>query len=153
MAERLLSGSPNAATSNKAVGTASRLRVLVVEDNVDTGHTLCALLHVKGHETCIAHDGLEAIDRAAEFRPHLILMDIGIPELNGYEATRQIRTLPCGGQIHIAALTGFTDPDDIKRSREAGCSSHLSKPLDFLALDRLLKSVASGAEQATNRPR
>lgn len=130
-----------------------QLRVLVVEDNVDTCHTLCTLLRVKGHETCIAHDGLEAIDRAIEFRPHLILMDIEMPKLNGYEATRQIRELPYCGDVHIAAFTGLSEPGDIKRAREAGCSSHLSKPLNFSALYRLLKSVATDTESTNHRPR
>ena len=144
MTEKTRCGSLTAAISNNVVRAAHQLRVLVVDDNIDTGRTLCTLLRVKGHETCMAHDGLEAIDRAAEFQPHLVLMDIEMPKLNGYDATRQIRELPNGGEIHIAALTGFTEPHDIKQSREAGCSSHLSKPLDFIALDRLLKSVATG---------
>ncbi|MFO0790260.1 MAG: response regulator [Pirellulales bacterium] len=119
----------------------TKLRILVVDDNTDAGNTLCMLLRVKGHEVCIACDGLEAIDRAAEFRPKVILMDVGMPKLNGYEATRRIRELPGGDEFYIVALTGWTQPNDIECARQAGCSTHLAKPLDFPTLDRLLASL------------
>ena len=118
-------------------------RILVVDDNEDSGETLSILLRVKGHDVCTARDGLEAIDKAAEFRPEIILMDVGMPKLNGHEATRRIRATPHGRDIFIVALTGWGQPSDVARSLEAGCSAHLVKPVDFAALDRLLATATT----------
>jgi len=113
-------------------------RILVVDDNRDAGDTLAMLLKLKGHEVSIARDGLQAVDMASEFRPDVILMDIGMPKLNGYDATRRIRETEHGRGTFIVALTGWGQTADIARSAEAGCSAHLVKPVDFVALDRLL---------------
>ncbi|HEX3600792.1 MAG TPA: ATP-binding protein [Lacipirellulaceae bacterium] len=116
-------------------------RILVVDDNKDSGDTLSLLLRVKGHEVYTARDGLEAIDRAGEFTPEIILMDLGMPKLNGYEATRRIRETPNGKKMHIVALTGWGQASDIARSVEAGCTAHLVKPVDFAMLDNLLANL------------
>ena len=117
-----------------------RYRVLVVDDNKDAGDTLGMLLRTKGHDVRTARDGMEAVDAASDFLPEVILMDVGMPKLNGYEATRRIRQLPAGKEIFIVALTGWGQPGDVQRSAEAGCSAHLVKPVDFGALERLLAS-------------
>jgi PAS domain S-box-containing protein len=122
----------------------SRLRILVVDDNKDSGETLAKLLGFKGHETRTAYDGLEAIDVAEKFLPDIILMDVGMPRLNGYETTRRIRQTPWGQQPKIVALTGWGQAEDVRKSVEAGCSAHLIKPVDFAALERLL----AGAKNA-----
>jgi CheY-like chemotaxis protein len=109
-----------------------------VDDNVDSGDTLAMLLRIKGHEVSTARDGIDAIRMTAEFCPDVILMDVGMPKLNGYDATRHIRELPGGREIYIVALTGYSHGSDIARSFEAGCSAHLVKPVDFAALDELL---------------
>jgi CheY-like chemotaxis protein len=122
------------------VPTAKR-RILVVDDNVDSGDTLALLLRLKGHDVSTARDGLEAIRLATELSPDVILMDVSMPKLNGYDATKHIRELPGGRDICIVAVTGRTQTSDIERSFEAGCSAHLAKPVDFAALDRLLATA------------
>jgi CheY-like chemotaxis protein len=99
------------------------------------------LLRIKGHDVRTARDGLEAIAVAEEFRPHIILMDVGMPKLNGYEATQRLRATDFGKDITIVALTGWGQASDVARSIEAGCSAHLVKPIDYAELDRLLASA------------
>ena len=128
------------ALGNHAV---QKRRILVVDDNVDAGDTLALLLKLKGHDVSIARDGLQAVDMASEFRPEVILMDIGMPHLNGYDATRQIRATEHGREIFIVALTGWVQAEDIACAKDAGCSAHLVKPVDYAALDKLLASLTS----------
>jgi len=128
-----------AAATDKLAG--AKRRVLVVDDNKDSGDTLALLLKVKGHEVYTARDGFEAIEKTAELRPEIILMDVGMPKLNGYDATRRIRETDYGRDIYIVALTGWGQASDIARSLEAGCSAHMVKPVDFAALDQLLSDI------------
>ncbi len=118
----------------------SKRRILVVDDNKDSRDTLSLLLRAKGHDVGSARDGLEAVDMAGSFQPEIILMDMGMPRLNGYDATRRIRQLPAGKDTFIVALTGWGQAEDVERSKQAGCSAHLVKPVDFAALERLLAS-------------
>ncbi len=118
-------------------------RILVVDDNKDSGTTLSILLRSRGHEVRVAHDGLEAVEVAGEFMPDIILMDVGMPKLNGYDATRRIRQMPWARDAFIVALTGWGQPDDVQRSLDAGCSEHLVKPVDFASLERLLSDWES----------
>jgi len=131
----------NEKTEKVSVISNSKFRILVVDDDRDSGHTLSMLLKFRGHEVRTAGDGLEAIASAEEFQPNIILMDIGMPKLNGYEATRRIREKPFGKDIMIVALTGWGQASDVARSVEAGCSAHLVKPVDFAALERLLATA------------
>jgi CheY-like chemotaxis protein len=124
---------------------AAKRRILVVDDNVDSGETLALLLRAKGHDVFTARDGLEAVEKAAELRPEIILMDVGMPKLNGYDATERIRATARGRDMYIVALTGWGQTSDIARSMEAGCSAHLVKPVDFAALDQLLAEAPSSA--------
>jgi CheY-like chemotaxis protein len=110
-------------------GPASR-RVLVADDNRDSAVSMARMLRLLGNEVITAHDGIEAVERAGEFRPDVILMDVGMPRLNGHEATRRIREQPWGRPIKIVALTGWGQEADRNRSREAGCDSHMTKPVD-----------------------
>jgi PAS domain S-box-containing protein len=119
----------------------AKRRILVVDDNKDSGDTLCILLRHKGHDVWTARDGVEAVLKAGELLPEIILMDVGMPKLNGYEATRRIRETPSGQDMFIIALTGWGQPSDVIKSREAGCSAHLVKPVDFAALDELLATA------------
>jgi CheY-like chemotaxis protein len=132
--ETLLRKAPRAANDTAPF----KQRILVVDDNKDSGDTLSMLLRTKGHDVRTARDGLQAIDVAAEFLPKVILMDIGMPKLNGYETTRRLRQLPFGKDALIVALTGWGQEDHMRRSAEAGCSAHLVKPVDFAELERLL---------------
>jgi len=98
-------------------------------------------LNLTGHKTHIAHDGLEAVEAAATFRPEVILLDIGLPKLNGYEACRQIRQQPWGKDIVIVALTGWGQDEDRRKSQEAGFDGHLIKPVEHAVLTKLLAEL------------
>ncbi|WP_435021356.1 PAS domain S-box protein [Tundrisphaera sp. TA3] len=117
---------------------AGRRRILVVDDNKDSARSMARLLKLMGNETRQAYDGIEAVEVAERFRPDVILMDMGMPRLNGYEATRRIRSQDWGRSTFIIAMTGWGQDRDRARSKEAGCSGHLVKPVDFADLERLL---------------
>jgi CheY-like chemotaxis protein len=121
---------------NKTIGPG--LRILVVDDNRDGAASLSMMLKMLGNEVRTAYDGLEAIERAEDFRPEIILMDVGMPRLNGYEATKQIRGLEWGKDIIIVALTGWGQERDRELSRAAGCNGHLVKPVSLPDLERKL---------------
>ncbi len=113
-------------------------RVLIVDDNRDAAASLGMMLSLLGHEVRTAHDGLEAIELAEAFRPEVILLDIGLPRLNGYDTCQRLREQSWGRGIFIVALTGWGQDDDRRRSQEAGFDYHLLKPVDFAVLERLL---------------
>jgi CheY-like chemotaxis protein len=100
------------------------------------------LLQMLGNETCRAHDGAEALTLAESFRPDVVLLDIGMPRMDGYEAARAMRDKPWGGRVVLIALTGWADSADRSRSKEAGFDRHLVKPLDPDELVKLLASFA-----------
>jgi signal transduction histidine kinase len=118
-------------------------RVLVVDDNRDTADSLSVLLRLMGHEVQTAYDGLEAVAAAAAFAPGLVLLDIGLPRINGYEAARRIREQPGGREITLIAVTGWGQDEDKRRSREAGFDLHVTKPLDPAILRTLLVPAAA----------
>lgn len=134
---------------------AGRARVLVVDDNVDAAATLAMMLRLQGHEVAVAHDGPEAVAQARAFRPELILLDLGLPGLNGYEVARQVRAFPWGKEVRIVALTGWGQESDRSRSKEAGFDDHLVKPVEIAAIESLLASpnrpVASNGTAASGR--
>ena len=117
-------------------------RILVVDDNRDAAASLVMMLSLLGHETRMAHDGGEAVELAEAFRPDLILLDIGLPKLNGYDACRRIRQQPWGQGMVIVAATGWGQEEDRRRSREAGFDHHMVKPVDPAALVKLIASLA-----------
>jgi len=114
------------------------LRILVVDDNRDSASTLSMMLKILGNKTRAAYDGEEAVAAALEFQPDVILLDIGLPKLNGYEACRRIREQPGGEKITIIAQTGWGQDDDRQRTQEAGFDHHLVKPIDTAMLTKLL---------------
>jgi PAS domain S-box-containing protein len=118
------------------------LRVLVVDDNVDAATTLAALLRHLKHDVHVTHDGESAVARAAELQPHVILLDIGLPGLNGYEACRRIRQQPEGSRPRIIALTGWGLDEDRRRSQEAGFDHHLVKPVSLQSLQQSFAIVS-----------
>ena len=122
-------------------------RILVVDDNEDSAESLTILLSLAGHKTHTAYDGLEALEAAETFRPDMILLDIGLPKLNGFEVARKIREQPWGQDILVVALTGWGQEEDRRRSREAGFNHHLTKPVDPLELTRLLASLAGTSQK------
>ncbi len=116
-------------------------RILVVDDNRDSATSLALLLRMAGNETYTAFDGLEAMEAAAKFRPDVILLDIGLPKLNGYEAAREIRAQPWGKRIALVALTGWGQAEDRRRSEEVGFNAHLVKPVALVTLTKLLAEL------------
>jgi CheY-like chemotaxis protein len=119
-------------------------RVLIVDDNVDAAQTLELLLKSLGHETAVAHTGVEALRITPEFRPDIVLLDIGLPGLDGYEVARRLRTLKSEERVRIVAVTGWGQEADKQRSREAGFDLHLVKPISSSDLERAL-TQRSGA--------
>jgi len=113
-------------------------RVLIVDDNIDSATSLAALLQLAHHETYTAHDGNEGLRAAERLLPDVILLDIQLPELDGYEVCRRIRQQPWGRRVTLVAITGLGQPADRERSREAGFDAHLVKPPDHAELTRLL---------------
>jgi PAS domain S-box-containing protein len=113
-------------------------RVLVVDDNRDSAESMAMVLGAMGHETRIAYDGRQALASAESFQPDMILLDIGMPVMNGYEACRRIRELPWGRNVMVVAMTGWGHLQDRERSRNAGFDHHLTKPVDVASLQQLL---------------
>lgn len=118
--------------------TSSGRRILLADDNRDALESLALLLECSGHEICMANDGAEALSSAESWKPEIALLDIGMPELDGYEVARRIRAESWGQKIVLVALSGWGQAEDMRRSREAGFDAHLVKPLDFDALASLL---------------
>ncbi len=116
-------------------------RILVVDDNRDSADSLATLLKLAGSKTHTAYDGLEAVEAVAAFRPDVVLLDIGLPKLNGYEAARKIREQPQGDEIVLIALTGWGQETDRRRSSEAGFNRHLVKPVEYDQLTKLLSEL------------
>jgi CheY-like chemotaxis protein len=134
---------PGYSKSNGASGSeflASKRRVLIVDDNADALASLSMVVRALGSETFDARDGLEAVESASNLRPDVILMDIGMPKLNGYDAARRIRQEPWGHEVLLVATTGWGKDEDRRRSKEAGFDFHLVKPIDISAVRELLAS-------------
>jgi len=131
-----------------ADSSGSQRRILVVDDNCDSAASMAMMLELLGNEVRTAHNGLEAVDLAEEFRPQVVLMDIGMPQLNGYEATRRIRDQPWGRDMTIIALTGWGQETDRALSKEAGCDGHLVKPVNLPDLEKLLDQVQEDRSSA-----
>jgi DNA-binding response OmpR family regulator len=137
--------SPNERAGTLGAQTIARagtsLRVLVVEDNVDAARTLTMLLEASGHEVRNAFNGLAALEEALAFKPDVVLLDIGLPGLDGYKVAKWMRrTLP---KVMLVAVTGYGKDEDRKRSREAGFDHHLVKPADFTDVRAILATVRS----------
>jgi len=129
------SSTPSSATPTH--GDAA-LRILVVDDNRDSAETLSMLLELMGNEISVAYDGEQALVIANEVKPDVVLLDIGLPMMNGYEVARRIRQEPWGGNPILVAITGWGQTEDKDLSRESGFDHHLVKPVDH---DHLLKLI------------
>ena len=120
-------------------------RVLVVDDNVDGAESLAKVLQIYGHETRIAHSGPAALDAARPFKPELVLLDIGLPGMDGYEVAKRLRGEPSLSGAVLVALTGWGNEDTKRLSREAGFDFHLTKPVEFTAIENILAGIVRGA--------
>jgi len=121
---------------------ASAKQVLVVDDNVDVVESLSALLQCHGYDTAAAHNGYEACDSVREQMPKAIIMDLGMPWMDGFGAVRAIRRMPGAQALPIIALTGSADDDSARKAVAAGFSQHFSKPLNFDNLNHYLNSLS-----------
>jgi len=135
-------------TSAETTGTTVR-RILVVDDYGENAETLAELLRFEGNEVEIANDGLKAVQIAETFRPAVVLLDIGMPNLNGYEAVRKIREQPWGKSMVLIAVTGWGQENDRNRSRQAGFDAHLLKPVNYPELAKLIADLSSGKSMDT----
>ena len=139
---------PLPAMTREPAVTATGLRILIVDDNRDAAGMLAILLQFSGHETHTAHDGVEALEAVTKLQPDVILLDIGLPRLNGYEAARRIREQQKQpGRPLLVALTGWGQDEDRRRSEEAGFDAHLVKPVDVAALGKLLVDFGAGKQE------
>ncbi|HEX5273035.1 MAG TPA: ATP-binding protein, partial [Gemmataceae bacterium] len=120
-----------------------RHRIVLADDNTDSADSLALMLQLMGHEVRTAHDGHAAVEAAEAFRPDVVLLDIGMPRMNGYDACRAIRERPWGKDVVLVALTGWGQEEDKRRSQEAGFDRHLVKPVEPAALEKLLADVKS----------
>jgi CheY-like chemotaxis protein len=112
--------------------------VLIVDDNDAIVESLSCLIEMLGNDVRVASDGARAVELAEEFRPDIVLMDLSMPRMSGYEAARRIRTKPWGGDVTLVALTGRGQEEDKQRTRESGFDHHLVKPARPADLKRLL---------------
>ena len=131
------SASSNPVSAGGAAPSSAR-RVLVVDDNQDGAESLAMFLQIGGHEVHTAYDGEEAVAAAETFRPEVVLLDIGMPKLNGYEACRRIRNSAWGRDMVLIAQTGWGQEEDKRRTKEAGFDDHLVKPVDPIALMKMV---------------
>lgn len=138
-----------ATADSAAVATAPALldtpvaqrRILVVDDNTDVTDTMTMLLETIGHHTAFAHDGAQALATAQAYQPHIVILDIGLPDLNGYEVARQLRARSGGAGLFIVAATGWGQDADRARAREAGFDLHMTKPIDFARLQEAIAAL------------
>jgi CheY-like chemotaxis protein len=115
-------------------------RILLIDDNVDLTSTMSALLRLGGHEVAVCCDGTAGLDAAADLQPEVILIDIGLPGMDGYEVASRLRQSAAFDRTMLVAITGYGQADDRRRAREAGFDHHLVKPVFFEALQQLLAS-------------
>jgi CheY-like chemotaxis protein len=127
------------------------VRVLVVDDNRDAAESLAELVELFGHEAVIALDGPTAVAHAAALRPEVILCDIGLPGMDGYEVARSIRAVH-DGAVRLVALSGYAQPEDVRRAADAGFDEHVAKPADPARLERLLAAPAVRGGDAPGAP-
>jgi CheY-like chemotaxis protein len=116
-------------------------RVLIVDDNEDSANSLAMILKLGGHETASVYTAADALSRATAFKPDVVLLDIGLPGMDGYEVAQHMRELPGLRDIRLVAVTGYGRSEDRLRAREAGFDDHLVKPVEFSALERTLAGL------------
>ena len=132
--------------------TRTSVRALIVDDNIDAAATLSLLLQLGGHTTAVAHDGFEALKVAIEFKPDIVLLDLGLPGIDGYEVARSIRRMPELGSPALVAVTGWGAADERLQSKQAGFDEHLTKPVDISMIELLLTSLPARILNAGSNP-
>jgi CheY-like chemotaxis protein len=148
-----ISGSYTAKDDDESASPAAKYRILIVDDNRLSSDSTATALGLMGHELATARDGIEGIERAQSFRPDVILLDIGLPEVNGFETARRIRAQPWGKNIFLIAVTGYGQEEDRRRSLQAGFNYHLVKPLSFSELKDKLSELGTSRNPARGNAR
>ncbi|MGH8126663.1 MAG: response regulator [Rhodanobacteraceae bacterium] len=129
---------PEDSPAEPVPGSVRPLRVLIVDDNVDAASSIATLLTAQGHQTEAVYSSKDALKAIGSFRPDVALLDIGLPEMDGYELASRLRELQTCNGMRIVALTGYGQPDDRQRALDSGFDDHLVKPIDFRILERTL---------------
>jgi len=145
---RIMAPSPKPEAHDVSTRPNVSRRVLIVEDNADAREGLRAILELAGHAVYEAADGPDGIEQALATKPDIAFIDVGLPNLDGYEVARQIRSTPAGREMFLIALTGYGQPNDRRQAQEAGFDAHLVKPVDF---DRLSQIIAAAADWSRSR--
>jgi PAS domain S-box-containing protein len=151
LVETLQSALPDTKRGNEPMRVRGR-RILVVDDNQDAARSMARVLGLQGDDVIAVHDGIDAINTVEKFQPHVILLDVGMPQMNGYEAARRIRGHEWGRTAVIIAVTGWGQEGDRIESREAGCDGHLVKPVDLQELENLMNSLIHARDAARIEP-
>jgi PAS domain S-box-containing protein len=125
----------------EAAPSPAKLRILLIDDNADASESLALLLQLEGHEVDTANRGLKGIEKAQAFRPQIVLLDIGLPDISGYEVAKRLRELPETRQAFLVAISGYGQSEDLEQSKSAGFDRHLLKPVDPSHLSDLLMTV------------
>ena len=125
--------------------TSRSLRIVVVEDDLDVAETFATLLRLDGHDLRVVHNGRGALDAVGEFAPDVAFVDVGLPDIDGYEVATRLRAQPSAKPVVLIALTGYAADEDALRARRAGFDHHLSKPVDYGAVGRLLAELTARA--------
>jgi CheY-like chemotaxis protein len=126
-------------TQSKASGR----RVLIVDDNEDSANSLALILKLGGHETASVYSASAALECAVSFKPDVVLLDIGLPGMDGYEVAQKMRELPGLRDVRLVAVTGYGRSDDRLRARDAGFDDHLTKPVELPVLEKTLAGTRS----------
>ena len=147
-ASELVPDQPVSPAQAAAMAIPARQRILVVDDNVDAAETMVMLLDLSGHDARAAFCGQEALEVAMVFRPDVAFLDIGLPDMNGYEVARRLLSCPATASTKLIALTGWGTEDDIRKSKMAGFHAHLTKPIDPAAVDALLATLLPNGPSA-----
>ena len=139
------------ATPQSMLMKSASLRIMIVDDNRDAADSLASLLELDGHETQVAYNGDTALKRAPQFRPALVLLDIGLPGMDGYEVARQLRAAPATAAAGLVAVTGYGRVEDERRTRDAGFDAHLVKPIDLACLERIIAQLPGETSSVLTR--
>jgi CheY-like chemotaxis protein len=121
----------------------TKLKLLLVDDNVDSARTLAMLLELSGHEVAVANSGPEALAKMVDYQPACVFLDIGMPDMNGYEVARRLRAEARFDGVHLVALTGYGREYDKQQAEAAGFDQYLIKPVAYEKLQELLEGFAS----------
>jgi CheY-like chemotaxis protein len=123
------------------------LKVLIIDDNKDLSEIMCDLIGFLGHKTICSQDGKDGIIKAKEHHPDIVICDIGLPVMDGYEVAQQLRKDDEIKETFLIALSGYSGPEDRKRSKEAGFDRHLAKPADISAIERVIAEASMRIKQ------